>query len=152
MRIAILSFVLLCLGCKAQNEAVAIKKDMQANQEVLVPFLRDDNSGVEDQETLILKDAKSLKSFFSQVNKTRKPGIAIPDIDFSKNVVVIYCSGIRNDGGMPALKKSRENESEFVLEAFHNMPEKEVSYISSPFSLYIIPLTDKAILFETENK
>ncbi len=152
MRIAILSVLLLCLGCKAQNEAVAIKKDMQADQDVLKPLLQDDNSGVEHQETLILKDAKSLKSFFSQINKTRKPGIAVPDIDFSKELVVVYCSGIRNDGAKPFLKKSRENETELVFEALHSMPEKKVSYISSPFTLYIMPLTEKAILFETDEK
>lgn len=152
MRIAILSFILFCLGCKAQNEAADQNDKMQENQAILVPFLQDDYSGGLNQETMIIKDSKKLKSFYSQINKTRKPGIAMPDVDFTKNVVVIYCSGTRNDGGKPELKVSRENETELVFKATHKMPEKKVSYTSSPFSLYIMPLTDKSIIFEADNE
>ncbi len=152
MRIVIVSVILLCIGCKAQDKAEAQNEAMQENQEVLVPFLQDEYSGGEAQETMIIKDAKSLKSFFSQINKTRKPGIAVPDIDFAKNTVVIYCSGTRNDGGLPELKMSHENDTELVFEASHRMPGKKVSYISSPFSLYIMPHTDKAIVFTANKK
>lgn len=137
----------LLLSCNGQKK-VSEEKDMK-NQTAGLELLHSDaNSGAEDSETLIITNTKALKSFYSKVNRTRKPGLPIPDVDFEKEMVIITCSGPRTDGSLPLLKFREETDSQIMLETTVKTGPANSQGTTSPFSLYKMPLTDKEIVFE----
>ena len=77
-------FVLLLflVSCNAQKKTVAYstKDNGKAPLELL---LRDNYSGLKTPQILVIKEPTALRDFYSQINKTRKPGLAIPNVDFN---------------------------------------------------------------------
>ena len=120
--------------------------------ERLTMVLQDNYSGSNSEETLIIKDSKSLKKFFIQVNKTRKPGLPVPEVDFTKEMVLIHCSGEQPLGRQIRLSVANENEHEIIVRS--SVEKKKVkttsSVIVSPFRVYKMPLTSKDISFKKE--
>jgi ketopantoate reductase len=125
---------------------------MAENQNSVELLVQDEINSMTEEETLVIRSSKALRSFFTKVNMTRKPGIPVPEVDFNTNMVVIYCSGKRTDGAKPTINKIRENDTEMVFLANHNTVAGEKQYTVSPFSLFKIPLTDKTIIFEDNKK
>ncbi len=83
---------------------------------------------------------------------TRKPGLQIPQIDFSTEMVVIYCAGKTSDGHSPIFKRVQENDNQMVL-SLEDTKERKVSStaILMPFHLYKMPLTDKEIILSKDD-
>ena len=96
MKLFLIGTLFLFMACNGQK-----KTTMQNGAELnagLQLVVSDEHSGAEFSETIVIKDVKALKSFYSKINMTRKPGLAVPDINFEKDMIVITCSGERNDG------------------------------------------------------
>ena len=61
-------------------------------------ILKDTSGGPQDPQILVIKEQQSLKAFYSKVNQTRRPGLAIPKVNFknepetSMAVVVDNCN------------------------------------------------------------
>ena len=109
MRVLWYGILLAMLSCNGQkkvaNQAEANAKALTAiGLELLV---RDDYSGTDEPESRVITDMKTLKGFFSKVNRTRKPGIPVPEVDFTKEMLLLVCSGERNDGLSPEIVISR---------------------------------------------
>ncbi|MFS4448807.1 hypothetical protein [Maribacter sp. 2307UL18-2] len=141
-------FAFLLVACNGQKRATAKEggAEQQTDFELLVS---DSYSGAENSETMVITSTKALVSFFAQINKTRKPGLPVPDIDFEKEMIIVTCSGPRNDGSLPVLKIKEETTSEMVLlSALKSSEDAQFQGLTSPFSLYKMPLTDKEIVFE----
>ena len=79
--------VLLNTSCKSQSN---ITNNSNKDLELI---LQDNYSGFEKEEILLMKDQKSLEKFFGRINRTRKPSLPIPKINFSKEMVLIWCAG-----------------------------------------------------------
>ncbi|MBD0778822.1 hypothetical protein HPE56_13545 [Maribacter sp. ANRC-HE7] len=118
--------------------------------EKLTMVLQDNYSGSSSPETLIIKDRETLKKFFIQVNKTRKPGLPVPEVDFTKEMVLIHCSGEQPLGRQVMLSITDGNEHELILGT--SIEEKKGKSnsptIVSPFKVYKMPLTSKKIIFQ----
>lgn len=143
--------VLLFLACNGHKKTTL--KNGEESDALLQLILNDDHSGAEISETLVITDYKTLESFYSQINMTRKPGLPVPEIDFKKEMIVITCSGERNDGSIPELAIMKETDSQLVLSvSLQSATEKYAGAITSPFSVYKMPLTDKKIIFEEINQ
>jgi len=151
MRLLLVCTMILFIGCKGQKEAMEKQEDI-VNQEGIELLIQDEYSAFEEQETMVIKSAKSLNAFFSKINMTRKPGIPVPVIDFKTEMVVIYCSGKRDDAAKSEIRKMSENDNEMVFSAEHKIPEDKKSYKTTPFSLYKMPLTDKKIVIDQNIK
>jgi hypothetical protein len=106
----------------------------------------DSYSGIEQAETLIIRDAKSLQKFYSKVNRTRKPGLPVPDIDFSREMVVVRCSGAVEGGAVPELGIRKETDDEIVLGIRETGSVSNSSAVTTPFSVYRMPLTAKEVI------
>lgn len=119
----------------------------------LTLVLQDNYSGSSNQETFIIKDGKSLKKFFIQVNKTRKPGLPLPEVDFTKEMVLIHCSGEQPLGRQITLAVADENEHELIVRSSIEKKKGKTSssVIISPFKVYKMPLTAKKIIFQKEH-
>lgn len=98
----------------------------------------------------IIREAGALKKFFMKVNQTRKPGIPVPDIDFTKELVILYTGGEASSDATPSLHLLQETPTQLVL---GSKTAKETSQLQSQapgttFQLYTIPITEKEILLE----
>ncbi|MGB5666304.1 MAG: hypothetical protein WBM53_05625, partial [Maribacter sp.] len=101
----------------------------------------------------VITDAKALKSFYSKINRTRKPGLPVPDVDFTKEMILVHCSGLRKSNVAPSsLSIMEETDEELVLETTNGKVEQKGgdSAEISPFSVYKMPLTSKKIIFKKE--
>lgn len=148
MKLFLLGTLFLFVACNGQKKAT-MQQDTAATNTGLELLVSDEHSGAEVSETIVIKDAKALKTFFSKINRTRKPGLPVPDVNFEKDMIVITCSGERNDGAMPTLMVKEETTSQMVLTTVLQPDKKNTSQaITSPFSIYKMPLTEKEIIFE----
>lgn len=145
--IILVFFSLLLFSCNAQKKNIS--NTLDAGDSELTLLIKDNYSNINIPEIQIIKEPKSLKSFFSKINKSRKPGLAVPRIDFNKNMVIVLCSGEQKDGTITMLTFNKEEEIKIILNvAKENVTDKNVSAtLTTPFYLYKMPLTDKNIVF-----
>lgn len=138
---------LLILGanssCKSQN-FVSNTKVKPSNMELI---LQDNYSGVVTEELMLIKNEKSLQSFFSKINKTRKPGLPVPEISFDDDMVLVWCQG---ETLVPCLDLLLEKETveAYIFKKIYATSKKENTAILSPFILYKLPLSVKKITIE----
>ena len=150
MRYLPLFIFAIIMSCNGQKKAaMKDKNDMEVGKEKLTLLLQDNYSGMDVAETLVIKDVKGLKSFYSKVNRTRKPGIPVPEVDFTKEMILIHCSGEQMDGKQVKLSVEEENDLEVIIRTSVKKTQKSgtSSALISPFSVYKMPLTSKRIVF-----
>ncbi len=141
---------LVCLlSCKAQ-------KQLGDQIEGLVLLEQDGYSGIETFETRVIRDTKSLNKFYTQINKTRKPGLPVPMIDFSREMVLVVCLGKQQGEHSVTLSKSNETATDLtVIVQLSNSSKAESANtqpVTNPFYLYKMPLTGKTIIFQVAEK
>jgi len=138
----------LFAGCNGQKKAANDTSAETTPDSPLTLVIQENYAPTDSVETHVIKSGKALSKFFSKVNMTRKPGIAVPKVDFSKDMVVIYCAGIDGNGTQPQLAVAEENDTELVL-GMHNVEntDKDVR-TANPFSVYVMPTTSKSIRFQ----
>ncbi len=153
MRVLWYGILLAMLSCngqkKAANQAEANAKALTAHG--LELLVQDDYSGTDVPESRVISDMKTLKGFFSRVNRTRKPGLPVPGVDFTKEMLLLVCSGERHDGLSPEIVISRSTDTELVLATRHLSKGnvKQTGATTTPFSLYTMPLTERAVQFDS---
>ncbi|UII79930.1 hypothetical protein [Flagellimonas sp. CMM7] len=140
---------LMCLvSCKAQKET---QLNSGINGEMTL-IAQDGYSGIDKYETMVVRDSKSLNKFYARINKTRKPGLLVPVIDFSKEIVLIVCLGEQKGQMIPKLSKTEESEREVLIAIEMVLPKEAKSAknqsVSYPFFIYKIPHTSKTLSLE----
>lgn len=124
-------------------------QDILAEKQELKLLLSDNYGGTELPGIQVIRDPETLKRFFFKINKTRKPGIPIPEIDFDTQTVVVFCSGRTQGGGMPSLTIRGETDQEILLGVLGQGEERtSATALTLPFGLYTLPVTDKEIILE----
>lgn len=149
LSIIIFTFIVSCSG---QKKPALAEDGSNNNTKSFSLVLQDNYSGSIAPDTLLIKDSKALRKFFSKVNMTRKPGLPVPEVDFSKEMILIYCGGEQPYGQQVSLAIAEENDQELILRSSSkNLDKKSTSSVLiSPFSVYIMPLTNKRITFKKE--
>ncbi len=148
MRILSLAILLMALNCKSQKELVSGSPEDPIDRTNLTLMLTDNYGGTEEQEIRVVRDQQQLREFFSEINRTRKPGLPVPEIDFTRQMVIIYSSGqLQGSSGRP-LVVSQQTEDTLMLRPEEPTGKSQADGTATiqPFSLYTIPLTDKKIL------
>ncbi|MBT8205515.1 MAG: hypothetical protein KJO20_09095 [Eudoraea sp.] len=144
---------LLTLGaCKSQEKGTeAAMQPSEQNQELTL-ILSDNYGGSEYVDFQVIRDMKTLRQFFIQVNKTRKPGLPVPDIDFSKEIVLLHCPGKMGDVSASGLYIMEDSSEKIVLATKEGKVKQKIGNeaLIMPFSLYKLPLTEKEIVFKKE--
>ena len=133
MRLLILLICLLGISCSGQKGASKDKADSTIqNSKELQLVLKDNYSGVEE-------------SVFQVV----KPGLPIPEVDFSKEVLLIYCAGTTRGVGGSELLLIKNSQDSIVFGPKERTPSKKefTEVTTTPFSIYKMPLTPKEIGF-----
>ena len=134
----------LSISCKSQEKAAEVTAE-ELSQEELTLLLSDNYGGTETAEIQVIRDTKSLIKFFAEINKTRKPGLPLPEIDFNKEMLLVYCHGKTQLKTIPGLFVREETDQEKVLGVMEleNAVTATDSAIKFPFSLYKLPLSEK---------
>lgn len=123
---------------------------MEAQTDADIVLVAEDGySGIPEYEASTIRDAKSLNKFYSRINRTRKPGLPVPVVDFSKEMVIVVCLGEQKGGQNPVLNKSTETEEGVTL-SLQLVPQKtkdseSQQLVSYPFYVYKMPLTTKKV-------
>lgn len=154
MRYLSLFIFAIILSCNGQKKAAMNdKNDMNVGNEKLTLLLQDNYSGSDVAETLVIRDVKALKSFYSKINRTRKPGLPIPEVDFTKEVILVHCSGEQTNGKHALLSVTAENEKQVIVRTSVDKSEKSSAFsaLISPFSVYKMLLTSKEIIFKAHD-
>jgi len=147
MKVIFVGIFFIFMSCNGQKKVTSSSKEL--NNELTL-LIRDSYSGISTPEIQIIKEPTSLKSFFLKINKTRKPGLAVPKIDFTKEMVILLCSGEQTGDATTKIAKGKESSTNLILKVKKEDIIRKISStaITSPFYLYKMPLTDKEIVFE----
>ncbi|KQC29352.1 hypothetical protein AAY42_05115 [Flagellimonas eckloniae] len=118
----------------------------------MILIAHDEYSGISEYETMVIRDAKSLNKFYAKINRTRKPGLPVPTLDFSKEIVLVVCLGEQKGKKLLTLSSNEETENEVSVSIemvdSDEVEKDKVQYVSYPFYIYKIPHTSKTINFE----
>ena len=150
MRSLLLFLCLLGISCSGQK---GVSKDndnnSSQNSKELQLVLQDNYSGVEQSEFQVVRDSKALMNFFLQINKTRKPGLPIPEVDFNTELLLVYCAGTTTGVVASEMIVVEDSRNNIIVGLKEPAPtKKENSNVTTtPFSIYKIPLTQKEISF-----
>jgi len=143
--------LVLCYACSAQQAVTTnLIIPSQSAKTELILLLEERYGGPENSSTQIISSEKELKKFLGFINKTRKPGLRLPKIDFTKNQVLISCAGITSEPKTPVLEVFFEDENTIVIEekfAKYDLSADNKS-VTSPFVIYKLPVLSKKISFK----
>ena len=154
MRYLPLFVLAIILSCNGQKKVpLNNETEVKESDEKLTLLLQDNYSGTDVAETLVIKDVKALKNFYSKINRTRKPGLPVPEVDFTKEMILIHCMGEQTNGKHSLLSVIDENEKEVIISTSVEKSKKSStsSALISPFSVYKMPLTSKEISFKAQD-
>ena len=145
-----LIIVLVCLfGCKAQKKTESVSMEKMDDATLLV---QDYHSGFQEYEASIIRDSKTLGKVYGEINKTRKPGLRMPKIDFTQEQVILLCLGKQYGDKTPVLSKLEETTENLLLAVALNTENEDNQAntlpISYPFYIYKMPITSKNIDFK----
>ena len=149
MKTLILGLLILAGTCGSQKDKIKNTNYQELDDNPLTLILSDNYGGAETEQLLVLRDAKALKNFFTKVNMTRKPGLQIPEIDFSTEMVVIYCNGKTSDTPTSRIRGVLVEDNQMILDIENTKDNTSPSTaILMPFHLYKMPLTEKEIVLD----
>ncbi len=141
-------FVLLLflVSCNAQKKTVAYstKDNGKAPLEFL---LRDNYSGLKTPQIFVIKEPNALRDFYSQINKTRKPGLAIPNVDFNSELVIIYSLGEQFNAEAPIMQIQSSTRTSVKITILDSITAEDSGAITSPFCVYKLKSNTSNLLF-----
>lgn len=139
--------LLVVMSCKSQKNSASEEETNAQESSGLTLLMTDNYGGSESEVMTVYKSQGELNKFFAKVNRTRKPGIKPPPIDFKKNMAVIYCPGKTRINTPVELYSRNVGEKGIAISAKRSelSGNQESTAVLMPFGLYIMPLTDKDI-------
>lgn len=153
MRYLFLIMLLGLISCKAQKEGNTPSGEVI---EGLVLLDHDDFTNIDTFQTREIRDSKTLNKFYREINKTRKPGLPVPMVDFTKDMLVLVCLGEQQGKKEVALSRLRQTETELwiAIDLWEEEQEGAVTIqpMYYPFYLYKMPLVDKSLHFQQVEK
>ncbi|WP_076548559.1 hypothetical protein [Maribacter ulvicola] len=138
-------FISICLVAIVQlNSCKSIAQgNLKDSREIAMELILNENySGFEHEKYILIKNQKELSAFYGRVNRTRKPGLVMPSIDFNSTMVFIWC------GDSTALDYAhitlREKDDFLEVYKFKTKATKDKDkLVVSPFSVYKLPFSTK---------
>lgn len=127
-------------SCKSTAQS-----NLQESDDVGMELILNENySGFEQEEYFLIKNEKELSAFYGKINRTRKPGLTPPIIDFETEMILVWCG----DSSATNYANFELNEKDKFIE-LHKLKSKtfkeESKLVVSPFSMYKLPLSTKSL-------
>ncbi len=156
MRTVLIAITFVLVSCNGQKKAALDdnKNIASESENQLELVMSEEQGGFEADEMLVIRDSKRLKSFFLKVNRTRKPGLPLPDIDFSQDMLIIQCIGEETHDNLASLTIFEETNTQVILMEKDKIQTKNASSAanSNSFCIYKMPLTQKEVIMEKDIK
>ena len=145
--VPLILILLAMMNCKSQKTDQAANDLKGQTSPGLTLLMSDNYGGTEHEEIQVIRSQGALDKFFIQINKTRKPGLTPPKVDFKKDMVIVYCSGKTKQTQLPELYTTKDPEKGVILnkKVSETSDNQEGNAVLMPFGLYIMSLTDKDI-------
>jgi hypothetical protein len=149
-----LFLILLLTACKCPKKAVDTGGQEVSGSNSLTYILSDSYGGAAEEELLVIRSEGELQKFFAGVNKTRKPGLPIPEIDFNENMVLVYLAGETQAGNPLELFPLQVNEDRILVGVKKEKGQNDniSAAITMPFVIYSMPQTSKEVVLERDRK
>lgn len=145
MRIFLVSLLLVCLSCKSQKKG-NLNNEEKVQMEKPILVMEDSFSNIDSSQISIITDQKALQKFFVQVNKTRKPGLPVPEVDFSKEMLILICAGEQQGTYEPNVSILEPDDENLTINVERKLPSDSLeTAISTPFFLYKMPISEKKV-------
>ncbi|WP_123803316.1 hypothetical protein [Maribacter sp. 4G9] len=103
-----------------------------------------DYSGFEKEQLLKFDSKSEFEVFFGKINRTRKPGIPIPDIDFEKKSVLVRLKGTSTNNISDITLGMSSNET-LLFNKVKTNSRNETTAVLTPFFIYTIPKTTRSL-------
>ena len=133
---------ILAISCKSQKS----NQNQSDIHDDLILLFEDAYYTVDSSKTMVINSQKELNNLFSEINRTRKPGLAVPIVDFSRKTLIVVCAGEQKGIERIELVKTAEDHSSVEISIKKVKGEKEAQ-ISYPFCVYELPKTNKKFTF-----
>lgn len=120
----------------------------QSGEKALTLLLSDLYGGAGQEELRIIRDPAELIKCFAIINRTRKPGLPVPKIDFDKNVALLYSPGKMHDTVLPELYYAGKSVGKLIVGVKPKETKNEEqpgAPVVEPFLLYTIPARNEEI-------
>ena len=152
IRRLLLLLLFMGLACKSQEKGKVNAMSEGEQSKPLTLLVSDNYGGTEHADFQVIRDMKTLRRFFARVNMTRKPGLPVPEVDFTKELVILHCPGKMMNGSPQNLIIQEETPGQlvFIMERSKVKQKAGNAALTMPFSLYKLPLTDKEIILQKE--
>ncbi len=141
--------VILLLSCGGVKDT-AISQSVQNYP--LTTVIESAHGGPDLPKIIVAKEPSAVKEFYNYVNRTRKPGLAIPKVDYHNSMIVIFCMGRKNTGGYSVgIESIYENDDSLIITVKEKAPEDQEivpQVITHPFTVIKMKKTDKKIVFK----
>jgi len=139
MKLYMLLTVLILSCSSTKNIDVPIKTENNTNKLLFETLIEDQIGGYATPEIRVVKDRESLLKVYGQLNRTRKPGFPIPEIDFSKETIVAVFMGEKNTGGYGVVVEDvKEEKDKLVVSIKETKPSTGamvITVITQPFCI-----------------
>ena len=136
----LLAAIIQLNSCKSTAQS-----NLQESDDVGMELILNENySGFEQEEYFLIKNEKELSAFYGKINRTRKPGLTPPIIDFDSEMILVWFgdSSATNYANFELNEKDKFIE----LQKLKSKTFKEESkLVVSPFSMYKLPLSTKSL-------
>lgn len=134
---------LVLISCKGMD-IFAIDSTQNLEMERIV---QENYSGFEKEQLLVIKSQEELQSFYGIVNRTRKPGLELPSIDFNAHMLLVWCGGAASQPNS-TLDLRKGEDYLYVRKIDSKTEANEEQPIVSPFSIYKLPKSTQKIKFQ----
>ncbi len=140
----ILAVMTACLlGCKGQRTAAE-----EGDAGSLQPLVSNTFYDTEDRTSFVINSQKELKTFYALVNRTRKPGLPVPSVDFNEHRVVVYTCAAADT--VSHLRIADDSPNRLILREVGREKPGNPSQGGQVrrFIVYLLPMDDRPIGFQ----
>ena len=150
--VLLLTFLLGCNSSKNMN--TSMNKNYEYSQVSFETLIEDQMGGYVKEEIRVISDRKSLLEVYGYVNRIRKPGFSIPEIDFSKETVIAVFMGEKTTGGYGVIVEDvKEEKGKLVVAIKETKPspgDMIITVITQPFCVVKINSSNKELVFKKQ--
>ena len=135
----ILFFIVQLNSCKS-----SVTSSLQNSNEMSMQNILNENySGFEEEDYFLIRNQEALNTFYGKINRTRKPGLVPPVVDFSQNMLLVWCGDSKTSNFVDL--EINEGTDSLVVHKLKSKTEKQNNLIVSPFSIFKLPLSVKSL-------
>lgn len=135
----ILFFIVQLNSCKS-----SVTSSLQNSNEMSMQNILNENySGFEEEDYFLIRNQEALNTFYGKINRTRKPGLVPPVVDFSQNMLLVWCGD--SDTSNFVDLEIKEGADSLIVHKLESKTKKQNNFIVSPFSIFKLPLSVKSL-------